>query len=352
MASSEKELHDFIDLLRALVRAPSVVGYEEPFFQTLQRELELHGVRVRRYQGLLEATGASPESLIVSTHADRHGIVCTGPEEFQYAAMVAKAQGDLDGNSISEQTVDKITDRFAGARVEAYDPWHGGYLGQGEVTSSFHCDRRRNIVFEIEHFEGLRPGTPIAYLQHLEIDGGRMAAQLDNVLTVAIGVDLFRRGFEGTVLFTAEEEAGRSWRYLQGWFRRQDFATERLLVLDTSPYPDEQAADQQQLVLRNRDANGDFAPALVEELVSHCDRHGVTYAFKDAQIEAANRERIELGRKVRSLGSTELGRMVKASAGEINGATLQIPTTGYHTPRETVSLAAVEAALVVTGSLL
>lgn len=345
------QLEPFLDILRALVRSPSVVGYEEPFFQTLQRELELHGARVRRYQGVLEATGSEPERLVISIHADRHGIVCTGPGEYEYAAMVAKAQGDLDGNSISEQTIDSISDRFHGHRVEAYDPWHGGYLGQGEVISAWACDRRHNMVFEIDDLPPLRPGTPVAYLQHLELAKGRLAAQLDNVLCVALGVDLFRRGFQGTVLFTAEEEAGRSWRYLAGWFRRRSLQTERLLVLDTSPYPDEESADRQHIVLRHRDANGVFAEGLVEELAATCERLGLRYDFKDRQIEETNRKLAAEGRRARSLGRTELGRVVAATNGTVNGATLQIPTTGYHTSHETASVASVEAALALTGAL-
>jgi putative aminopeptidase FrvX len=341
----------YLILLRALVRAPAVVGYEEPFFTLLQRELELHGARVDRFQGVLAASGSDPDSLIVSIHADRHGIVCTGPDEFQYAALVAKSQGDLDGNSISEQTIDRISNRFSGERVEAYDPWHGGYLGQGEVKSAYHCERRQNIVFEIDGLPPLRPGTPVAYLQHLEHDGDQVAAQLDNVLSVAIGVDLFRRGFQGTVLFTAEEEAGRSWRYLMSWFRRRQLETARLLVLDTSPYPDRQAAGAQQVVLRNRDANGIFARGLIEELVEVAERRGIAYSFKDVQIEESNRQRLAEGRKPASFGRTELGRVVQASNGEINGATLQIPTTGYHTPRETASLDAIEAAVTLAAAL-
>ncbi|HHP7230942.1 MAG TPA: hypothetical protein ACFCUY_08800 [Xenococcaceae cyanobacterium] len=44
-----------------------------------------------------------------------------------------------------------------------------------------------------------------------------------------------------------------------------------------------------------------------------------------------------------SLGRTELGRLVTASKGEINGTTLQIPSTNYHTPNETAALAAIAA---------
>jgi putative aminopeptidase FrvX len=342
----------FLELLAALVRAPSVVGSEDPFFRVLRRELELHRARVNHYQGLMVACGDQPESLIVSAHIDRHGIVCTGPNEFQFAAFVTKNQGELDGNSVSEQTVHAIVARFRGARVEAYDPWNGGYLGQGEIRSAFYCDHRRNIVFDIPDLVGLRPGTPVAYLEHLAVRDDSLSAQLDNVLMVALVVDMFRRGFQGTALFTAEEEAGRSWRYILGWFNRFHPTTQRLLVLDTSPYPDKDTADMQEVVLRKRDAHGTFSPALVSLLEDVCQRAGASYGYKDAYIDAENEKRQRQGLLPRSVGRTELGRVVSATQGGINGATLQIPTTGYHTNRETASLAAVRAALAVTDLLI
>jgi putative aminopeptidase FrvX len=352
MICSHSPIQPFLDLLAALVRTPSVVGSEEPFFRVLQRELELHGVSVRRYQGILEAYGGRPESLIVSAHVDRHGVVASGPGEFQYAAYVARAQGDLDGNSISEQMAETIGGRFAGARVEAYDPWHGGYLGQGEILSSFRCEKRNNVIFEIPALLGLRPGTPVAYLEHLDVREDCIAAQLDNVLTVALAVDMFRRGYQGTVLFTAEEEAGRSWRYILAWLRRHEKTTQRLLVFDTSPYQDAEAANAQEIVLRRKDANATFAEPLVAELTEICDRLEITHTYKDAFVDNLNEIRASEGLPPRSLGRTELGRVVVATNGEVNGATLQIPTIGYHTSQETASLSAVNAALQVTSALI
>ena len=78
------------------------------------------------------------------------------------------------------------------------------------------------------------------------------------MLTAAILVHLFEIGFQGTAFFTAQEEAGRSWRYLLEWFRRFGNSTNQLLVLDTSPYPTAEEAGRQQVVLRRRDANATF----------------------------------------------------------------------------------------------
>ena len=91
--------------------------------------------------------------------------------------------------------------------------------------------------------EHLVAGTPVALRDNLRIQDGYLSGQLDNVLTAAILVHLFEHGFQGTAFFTAQEEAGRSWRYLLEWFRRFGNSTNDLVVLDTSPYPSREEAE-------------------------------------------------------------------------------------------------------------
>ena len=335
------DLKDFLDLLQQLIREPSVVGTEDSFFRVLRRELEEVGARVQYFQGVLVAQGNAPDDLILSAHIDRHGLLCTGPNEFQYAAFIAGNQSDLTGDSVSEQMLDAIQGRFTGQRVQAHLPYAGTYLGQGSITQSFICPERKNLIFELDGLDFLPPGTPISFLDRLQIADGFLSAQLDNVLSVAMLVHLFRCGFQGTALFTAQEEAGRSWRYALSWFQRQKLTTQRLLVLDTSPFPTRETATAQQLVLRRKDASGHFAAELTGELEQRCREMEITYVHKDAYVEARN---ASSARPV-SLGRTELGRIVAATSGRINGTTLQVPTTGYHTAHETASLASVSAAL-------
>ena len=68
---------------------------------------------------------------------------------------------------------------------------------------------------------------------------------------------------------------------------------------------------------------------------------GISYAYKDVYIEAQNKIRS----KPYSLGRTELGRLVAETSGQINGTTLQIPSTNYHTPNETASLSSIAAVI-------
>ena len=340
------DLSELFEILQQLVREPSVVGTEDSFFRVLRRELEEVDVRIERYLGLLVAQGSEPERLILSAHIDRHGLLCTG-NEFQYAAFIAANRGELNGDSVSEQMMASIADRFTGQRVQAHLPYTGTYLGQGTIANGYLCPKRHNLIFEIDGLEFLQPGAPVSFLDRLQIGEAHVSAQLDNVLSVALIVYLFRNGFTGTALFTAQEEAGRSWRYALDWFQRESFTTHRLLVLDTSPYPSAEAAAEQDLVLRRRDASADFDPQFTAELSCLCDRLGIRHSFKDAWIEEQNQARP----KPLSLGRTELGRIVAATGGHINGTTLQIPTTGYHTASETASHASIRSAVRLLRSV-
>ena len=335
-----KQEDSFLDLLKSLIREPSVVGAEHAFFRVLQRELEERGAKVFWYQGLLVAEGPDPKSAYFSAHIDRHGLMCTGPNEFQYAAFVAGNRSDLLGNSVSEKLMKKITDRFRDVPVMAYEPWSGAYRGKGMINSAYICEYRNNLIFDVSGLEYLVAGTPVAFTDSLTIRDGLLIGQLDNVLGAAHLVHLFSLGFQGTAFFTAQEEAGSSWRYLLEWFRRFGGKTDNLVVVDTSPFPDRASADSQLLVLRRKDANAAFNPAMSARLEAICQADGISYQFKDEYIEAQNAKAQAEGGDTQSLGSTELGRIVSASSGFVQGSTLQVPTTGYHTMEESCSQAA------------
>lgn len=338
---------DFIDLLKNLVRQPSVVGAEHSFFRVLERELEERGAQVTWYEGLLVAQGNDPFGAMFSAHIDRHGLVCTGPREYQYAAFVSANRTDLLNNSVSESLMTKVTGRFQSTPVYAYDPWSGAYNGNGVITNSYICEYRNNLIFEIDGLDHVVAGTPIAFKDRLIINNDRLEAQLDNVISAAALVHLFSLGFQGTAFFTAQEEAGKSWRYLLEWFRRFGGSTNRLFVVDTSPFPDVVSASQQLLVLRAKDANARFNDTSTAAIEALCRAQGYSYLHKDRYVEALNEQAAIAGEPKMSLGSTEMGRVVAASNGLVDGTTLQIPTTGYHTLQESASIASVDAFIQV-----
>jgi hypothetical protein len=341
----------FLDLLSSLMRSPSVVGAEHSFLRVLQRELEERGATVTWYEGLLVAQGNKPDSLMFSAHIDRHGLTCTGPNEFQYAAFVAGSRSDLLGNSVSEELMKKIVGRFQSESVYAYEPWSGAYRGRGDISNAYICENRNNLIFELKGLEHLIAGTPVAFNDKLKIQAESISGQLDNVLTVAALVHLFEQGFQGTAFFTAQEEAGKSWRYLLEWFRRFGGSTNQLIVVDTSPFPNFEAARAQHLVLRNQDANAAFNQSLIQKLKNTCHELGMSYIFKDDYVLKLNEELVAKGEAPHSLGSTELGRIISASNGLVDGATLQIPTSGYHTLLETAPKTSVAAFLTLLNAL-
>jgi hypothetical protein len=65
--------------------------------------------------------------------------------------------------------------------------------------------------------------------------------------------------------------------------------------------------------------------------------------MKDTYVEAMNVQLRAAGEDPRSLGSTEMGRIISASHGLVDGTTLQIPTSGYHTMSESAPISSVKA---------
>jgi len=74
-----------------------------------------------------------------------------------------------------------------------------------------------------------------------------------------------------------------------------------------------------------------------------CRQHDFSYLYKDRYVEDGNERLLRQGEKPRSLGSTEMGRIIAASNGLVDGTTIQIPTTGYHTMEESAALESVGA---------
>jgi len=340
-------MEKFYDILKQLIRVPSVVGAEHPFFMAVKRELEELDVNVEYYDGVLVAKGTKPTSGYISAHADRHGLICTGHNEFQYAAFIAKNQADLTGNSNSENLLKNFTDRFVNEKVQAYEPWSGSYLGLGTIQNAFLCERRNNIIFTVDGFSHLFPGTPIAFVDKLTIEDELVSAQLDNVISVALIIYMYHLGYQGTAFFTASEEAGKSWRFLLEYFRRFDITTNELLVLDTSPYKNVEDINRLDIVLRNRDENGVFRSPLKNKIKKMCIENNINYHFKDSYLKNIMKQN---GKKS-SLGVTELGRIIQATKGAIQGTTLQLPTIGYHTVEETTTKTSIVSVVSILKNL-
>ena len=332
----------WLNYLETLLSTPSVTGAESLLQKQIEQECTKLGLTSRHYLGLTQVEGTEPDSNYISIHIDRHGLVCTGPNEFQYAAFLAKYGHDNKIDSISKQTYNTLLERFIDQTVFAYDPSSGERYGDGKISSAIYLPERENVFFEIDDIGNVPTGCAIAYRQELKNSSSHISAQLDNILMVAVALELFKSGYQGTALFTCQEEAGRSWHYIREFFIRKKITPKNIIVLDTSPFPDQETADNQGIVLRNRDSSALFNAQLTEEIEKSCQDLNLNYSFKDEYIDQQNALNKHDTGETLSYGRTELGRLIQGTKGEISGTSIQIASTGYHTDSEKVNTQSVD----------
>ncbi|MGB0720319.1 MAG: hypothetical protein ACPGRX_07590 [Bdellovibrionales bacterium] len=317
------------------LRIPAVVGHEHGFMRYVRRDLRTLGLRTELRKGVLAVHGKNPFSQIVCAHIDRHGLISIGGAQYAYAAQYVKEIKYGEENKSSRRELQNIAARFEGERVYAYDPMTLHSLGEGGIETCEPCMDGGDSLFYVHDIEIDELGIPLAYARQGSFENGYLKGQIDNAVCVATLRVLLENGFEGTALFTTEEEIGKSWTHIARYLRLYEVETDRLIVLDTSPYTDKAPIEQGYVIFRNRDFSEIFNPVLVHALKNRCENLGLPYQVKDEYLLAK-------GKTVEQLGSTELGRLIqneKDAGGNPrwNGATIQIPTMMYHTSYETAS---------------
>ncbi len=327
------------------LKIPSVVGHEAFFLNYLKEDFEKLGLSVTQHNGLLEISGSKPYSNIITAHTDRHGLISIGDDKYAYAAQIIKQKKYNATSPYTEKTLKAIQERFIGEDVLAYCPKTGHILDHGIIMGTQTDDFTGQSYFIIDGMVINNPDIPIAYARNAENQGDLLRGQIDNVVSLGIIYCLFQNGFLGTALLTCEEEIGKSWTFLQEWFEKQSIETKNLLVLDTSPYREKNPIQESVVVLRNRDKSGIFHADLIQEIKRRCTKLSLNYQIKDEYFLAQ-------GLEIDDLGSTELGRLVLETQGRWNGATLQIPTTEYHTSYETTSRGCIESFYRLLSDLL
>jgi putative aminopeptidase FrvX len=318
------------------LKIPSVVGHEKFFLSYLAQDFEKLGLQVKVHEHVLEVSGNRPYSCIMSAHADRHGLISLGDSKFAYAAQYIRRQKYAEDSTPTKKTLKAIHNRFVGEDVFAYDPQTGKEMASGTIMDTALDDFTEDAYFLIDGITMSHADIPVAYARNAITTGNLLKGQVDNVVSLGIIYVLFQNGFQGTALLTTEEEIGKSWRHLKGWLEANKVETQELIVLDTSPYREKDPIQNNRVVLRNRDKSGVFNPALTQELRRRCEELNLHFQVKDEYFLAQ-------GLKTEDLGSTELGRLVLETGGRWNGATVQIPTTEYHTSYETTSRGCIES---------
>ncbi len=332
-------LKNILSKTEEYLQVPSVVGFEGPFMDYLEVDFHRKGYEVLNSGREVVVTKKGLKNpRILTAHIDRHGIVANQEGKFEYAAFNAK-HFYQDENKTSEAVFRKSGKRFLDELVYAYDK-DGKPLGEGKVKSFSYDFDQKDLLFEIDGLKGLPKGTPVAYKSQLDLQNGNVSSQIDNAISTAVIYQLIQDGFDGRVIFTTQEEIGRSWRHILNYLKDISIDSQEIVTLDTTSYGDERAIQEGLVVLRNKDSNGTFNPKLVASLRDFCEREGIKYEMKDEFIEAQNTKLPK--DKHKKLGKTELGHIVDETDGRYNGATVQLPTTNYHTNHETTSALALE----------
>ena len=231
--------------------------------------------------------------------------------------------------------LEAIGERFNGEEVFAYDPETGDKLGEGVISDSGPNLIDSDCMFRLYGMPDLPEGVPVAYARTAVSNGDALKGQIDNVVSLGVIYALFQNGYQGTALLTCEEEIGKSWIHITNWLKLKNLETRNLVIIDTSPYREVAPIEAGLVVLRHRDQNAPFDTDFTKQVEQRLIDKLVPYQFKDQYL-------LDLGVDVSGLGSTELGRIVEKSEDQWSGATIQIPTTEYHTSYETTSRTSIE----------
>ncbi|XBQ15214.1 MAG: hypothetical protein ABL308_09620 [Oceanicaulis sp.] len=321
---------------------PSVVGHETPFLNHLARDFEAIGAKVDRPRNLCVVTlGEGPVFL---AHIDRHGAVAAEDGALVYAAHAVQNDKYGASTAATAEFAARISSRYSGEEMFAYDRRNGGRIAYGDV-SGVSLDDRGRIVLKIKDMPPLDAGTPVAFARTIDrSQPGYVTGQLDNPISAATLRVCAEFGLKGTIVFTAEEEIGRSAGHFLGWAQSGALKPRRdLVVLDTTPFDDGAAALAGAVILRRRDATASFDADQVGRLEKAASTAAAPIIFKDSFIERENDVRARRGQPPKSMGLTELGRIAKDSSGGYTGATLQIPTFNYHSNNESTTPRALTA---------
>lgn len=320
---------------------PSVVGHETPFLDHLARDFESLGFRVARPRNLCIVDLGAPGPVMLA-HVDRHGGVVRNGGEIVYAAHAVKNEKYGEFAPASDLLASRVRERYVGEEVFAYDRKTGGRVAYGDIDQVL-LKEDGHIALSVTNMAPLPEGTPVAFARRLERGSAYVVGQLDNPVSAAVLRVTAEHGLAGTIVFTAEEEIGRSADHFLNWAKAELGPRRDLLVLDTTPFDDSAIPLAGAVVLRRRDATAPFDEEMGERLSGAAKSIHAPVICKCDYITAENEARLKRGEPVKSLGLTELGKIVAKSDGDFTGSTLQVPTFNYHSNQESTTPKALSA---------
>ena len=316
--------------IQLLANIPCVTLFERPMLKYIQRYFyaKSHEKIVNdRYLAFMPKKNNN--GIIITIHIDRLGLVCTDgiitySNYYGYCQYKKKYKPNI-----------AFGKRFIGKNVRAYNPENGKPLSEGKVLDC-QIDKNNKLVFDVK---GIRckpngPSFPIAYRPDTYFKDGKITGQIDNFISIYAAYHLLKFETKYTILFTTEEEIGMSWRYISKFLDEYDY--KKLIVLDSTSVEGLKELDNVDIVFRISDDLSEFGKNFVDKLIRLGDRCKVNYYIKAKNPSKG---------KIKTI--TELGRLMKESKRELEGATVQFPSIKYHTTEETTTLNSLKKGLEI-----
>lgn len=341
---SYTHVEHILNKVKEYIEVPSVVGYEGPFVEYLQHSFTEKWLTTERMNNFLVVHWKKPNSQIISVHIDRHGVIKTGRNEYKYASFVVEKDWYHVDYYKSPDFLSWLYNEYVNEKVVAYDYTTGEELGQAYIEDVYMNPSTSQLRFTINGMDDLKIWTPLSYsLWHEDdVNNKRFSGQIDNVISVALVSYLYELWFEGTCLFTPEEEIGQSRSYIHYYMQKHSLPYKKLMVLDTCPFETDVHLNDGSVVLRNQDALSHFNLTEVFLVQTIANVLEIPWIKADDEIKEENIVLVEKGLQPKGLGITELGQLISHTNAEYLWFTIQIPTTWYHTNHETASYASIE----------
>lgn len=314
-----------LDKLKEYLDVPAVTKFSEPFLKHLYHDFSKfedyetilsNGLLVVRKKG-------GNRNKIFSVHIDRLGLVQNENGQVEHSNFWGKRKYNIPIETRIE-IFDKMAYSFKDEIFVPYNLVHGELRTYPEVRVKYvktdFVNYQMNFIFNNHDYFKDQKDVAFMLKNNFFFDGYFIGGQIDNAINAAILYRLVKDGFDGVLLFTCSEEIGLSWKHINDYLEDSQTQNPKLIVLDTTPYPNSTYFKSGKIVLRRGDSHAKFDEEFFTKLRGLIRQEKMSYAVKVMK------------------GRTELGRLVKHTDGKYNGATLQIPTTNYHSNNEMTNL--------------
>ena len=364
----DKETNEILKICNEFLQIPSVISHESCFLKYLNLKIKKLGFKTKLRKSYLAIEPKKETKTLLSAHVDRHGCVKDKKGRIQFASFYLKKKYKILSPRRERAKKELELARLIQTKLKGIDVFLGKenlkfksddlelnferkgsrnfYEKTGQNYSK--CDffsyniktgkkikKYRALRYDVEWKQSrvwfdldTKPEkNEKVFMLESEImcqDNKRFFAQIDNVLSVSVLFYMLKKigpeNFKSNVLFTTQEEIGRSYNSFLEYSKLYPRKRFELVVLDTTPY-DKFPLEESFLVLRKGDERGKFNLKITRRLKNIIKNNNIKFRFKQQNI-----------------GKTELGAIITNTRKKIVGTTLQIPTTNYHTAYETTRL--------------